>query len=409
MKKIGIFLLCLISVTTGLAQIRTEAEIKKMIKKGEANNPALLCEASNPWNNLSIKKEISLRNPIAGFELNEIERILLKYYDNVVLSADVPRGYFVTIDNKIGLYDLEGNVIIPPIEGWPRTVPGTKSICFGDREHISAWEAYIKNARGKARRAYSGEFIAILSKETLEPIVPLGKYENINFTMKGLNCYYYVNKIRNDSLKWGVCNLKGEELLPCVYGYVGVKNGNFYGDNEKNMLDEMATLKKVIQKRQRNSQIIESTLNDIFLSVITSMGEQIVSAELARRQMAFNEMLSEYKSYSDGGQSSDNSIGVVDNPPSQKDKQSLSQSSNERMSISELNNYNTDKRTWANCDTYLAAHFFGGREATLSDVRKWQQTMKGLRAKWKAKGKSFPVSSNENRSTAHCINKSHGH
>lgn len=94
---------------------------------------------------------------------------------------------------------------------------------------------------------------------------------------------------------------------------------------------------------------------------------------------------------------------------STKTKRSQSLSSNERMSISELNNYNTDKRTWANYDTYLAAHFFGGREATLSDVRKWQQAMAGLRAKWKAKGKSFPVSSNENRSTAHCISKSHGH
>ena len=66
--------------------------------------------------------------------------------------------------------------------------------------------------------------------------------------MKGLNCDYYVSKVRNDSLKWGVCNLKGEELLPCEYGYVGVKNGKFYGDNEKNMVVEMAALKKKYTK-----------------------------------------------------------------------------------------------------------------------------------------------------------------
>lgn len=90
-------------------------------------------------------------------------------------------------------------------------------------------------------------------------------------------------------------------------------------------------------------------------------------------------------------------------------KQSSFRSSNEKQSLSEQQHYNSDKRVWANYDSYLSAHFFGGREATLSNVREWQKAMKDLRAKWKAKGKSFPASSNENRSTANCINKLHSH
>ena len=139
------------------------------------------------------------------------------------------------------------------------------------------------------------------------------------------------------------------------------------------------------------------------------MRDHIVSTELARREMAFKEILSEYKDYSGSDQSSFNSSSQTHTRSSTKSKQIPSQTSNERMSISEQNNYNTDKRTWANYDTYLSAHFFGGREATLSNVREWQQAMKGLRAKWKAKGKSFPASSNENKSTANGVNKSHSH
>lgn len=71
--------------------------------------------------------------------------------------------------------------------------------------------------------------------------------------------------------------------------------------------------------------------------------------------------------------------------------------------------YNTDKQTWSKYDGMLSAHFYGGRSATGNEVRQWQQKMKELRAKWKAKGKSFPNSSNENKSTSNCPDTSHSH
>lgn len=85
-------------------------------------------------------------------------------------------------------------------------------------------------------------------------------------------------------------------------------------------------------------------------------------------------------------------------------------SSNEnKYSISEQNNYNTDKRTWGNYDSMLASHFAGNKPATKNEVVKWQQAMKKLRSKWTSKGKSFPQSANENRSTSGCANGSHSH
>ncbi len=88
---------------------------------------------------------------------------------------------------------------------------------------------------------------------------------------------------------------------------------------------------------------------------------------------------------------------------------SSSLASGNKYNLGEQQSYNTDKRTWGNYDGMLSAHFYGGRSATRSDVQQWQKKMKDLRAKWIAKGKSFPDSSNENKSISNCPNTSHSH
>lgn len=80
-----------------------------------------------------------------------------------------------------------------------------------------------------------------------------------------------------------------------------------------------------------------------------------------------------------------------------------------KYNLGEQQSYNTDKQTWGSYDGMLSAHFYGSRSATRSEVQQWQKKMKDLRAKWKAKGKSFPDSSNENKSTSNCPNASHSH
>ena len=88
---------------------------------------------------------------------------------------------------------------------------------------------------------------------------------------------------------------------------------------------------------------------------------------------------------------------------------STSSTNSNKYSISDQNNYNTDKKTWDQYDNYLSSHFFGSRSATRSDVEQWQRKMKELRNKWSSKGKSFPYSQNENASTSNCPNSSHSH
>ena len=88
---------------------------------------------------------------------------------------------------------------------------------------------------------------------------------------------------------------------------------------------------------------------------------------------------------------------------------SSSSANGNKYNLGEQQNYNKDKQTWSNYDSMLSAHFYGGRSATRSEVQQWQKKMKDLRVKWKAKGKSIPDSSNENKSTSNCPNTSHSH
>ena len=84
-------------------------------------------------------------------------------------------------------------------------------------------------------------------------------------------------------------------------------------------------------------------------------------------------------------------------------------SNKNKYSINEQQNYNTDKETWGRYDSMLSQHFYGSLAATKKQVIEWQQKMKDLRTKWKAKGKSFPNSTNENHTISGCPNTSHSH
>lgn len=68
-----------------------------------------------------------------------------------------------------------------------------------------------------------------------------------------------------------------------------------------------------------------------------------------------------------------------------------------KFDLSEQRNYNSDKSTYSRYDSQLSQYFAGNRKASLSEVKDWQSRMKDLRIKWEGKGKSFPHSSNEEK------------
>lgn len=73
------------------------------------------------------------------------------------------------------------------------------------------------------------------------------------------------------------------------------------------------------------------------------------------------------------------------------------QNSNDKYNMSDQRNYNRDKSTYSKYDSMLASAFAGNKNASASEIKEWQSTMKKLREKWEKKGKNFPHSANEDR------------
>lgn len=111
--------------------------------------------------------------------------------------------------------------------------------------------------------------------------------------------------------------------------------------------------------------------------------------------------------YTDKASNGNNSI--ADAKTSASHKKTLSSSNQSSNSISEQGNYNRDKQAYSSYDSMLSGHFYGGRSASRNEVKQWQKKMKEIRTKWESKGKNFPKSDNESRSTSGCSNSSHTH
>lgn len=170
-------------------------------------------------------------------------------------------------------------------------------------------------------------------------------------------------------------------------------------------LDNSANLSKRRERRREERRKARQDLLNAFGDFANGMAQ--VASNV---QQIHNNGTSSYGSASAGEEYSSFSRNASsDNSNAETANHTSSSASGNKNNLGEQQSYNTDKQTWSNYDGMLSAHFYGGRSATRNEVKQWQQKMKDLRGKWKAKGKNFPDSSNENKSTSNCPNTSHSH
>lgn len=168
-------------------------------------------------------------------------------------------------------------------------------------------------------------------------------------------------------------DMLGLAALACEMGYEGsdfVKDLEMRASNIlKCVAEENAKMEKERKLQQRIARL--DAISGVLTNMLTSAAQT-------------------YESVSGGSSSGSSSLGssAYRNAKGGRDKSS---------SFSSQQSYNTDKRTYRNYDSMLAAYFAGNRKATIQEADNWQKSMKFLREKWSAQGKSFPKSINEDR------------
>lgn len=327
----------------------------------------------------------SLRD-INSKSLTDIELKLLEKFKDVLVCHDKDKFhncyYVVDSCENIGIIGLDGNIMVPPIKGKVHKL--WKGIIIGDLEFTDD-DLWIKRS-GDAIKEHNGigighfsAFIDHIDDKDIKVVIPAGKYDDIQVTIKGPKFNFYVAKLDDkNTLRWGVVNSKDEVILPCEYlgiykknhklGFmVGNVGGEYVGSNDISM-DEANRLVENKETIARNRKLEWAKVLNTFSESMFTMADIVGQIQAAKSSSEYED--SEYA-------------------PSSKSKKG------EQYNTSEQQSYNTDKQTYSKYDSMLSAALYGNREASASEIKEWRKKMKNLREKWEKRGKNFPHSANE--------------
>lgn len=317
-----------------------------MISNGVVNSTPTIKDTPHMWNKLANGKEVSLRNEFKkDIVLTALEDSLLSAFDDVVINSQFPNCYFIVADNKIGVCKLDGTIVVPPVNGVPRKIKSMNGLRVGDVYSFEDIERYFMGRIGEKARGAGGSIAALLDEKTLEPIIPYGKYDYVIFTTKGMRQFFYVAKYDGNNYLWGCLDGNGEELVPCEYRSIALKNGKYVGDNSEDMFARLYRLREDINAY--NQHMIESRY--VFIERIgeflSNVGNLIIKLDESLSQAGL------YNSASDATMMSGNSIAAISptTSSSSRNYQSLYDSWAHRAeshynSITNLGHSSTDKK-----------------------------------------------------------------
>lgn len=279
-------------------QIRTEKDIKKMISNGIVNKKKAIKDTEHEWNRLAMGKEVSLKNQFKnGVSTTELEDSLLARFDNVVINSNFPKCYFLIDGDNIGICKLDGTIVVPPCPGVPRKIKSVGGLRVGDTYSFEDIYQYFVGRIGSKARGVGGCITALLDENTLDPIIPVGRYTYILFTTKGMKSYYYVAKHSEEGLLWGCVDSKGNEMVPCEYSSIKLEGGKFVGDNSVNMWIKMASLKKDIANYNTKLNNAEMIFVEKVGDILSTVGNGIIKLDAAMREYGVYEMIANSNMY----------------------------------------------------------------------------------------------------------------
>ncbi len=278
-------LTCVFAIIAKADGTRTPAEIMSMAAKYPQVNRLL-------HNNYGLS-EASLK--VADHEeLNTIEKELLEKYDDVVIHSFYANWYFVfDSEGKIGLCDLNGIELVPPIEGHFGFILNFFTLGqFEDpqsQEFINGTVHSIRTSTMVDKVVSFGSFQTIINKETMEPIIPYGKYHDIRAfynigkatsrkrnkvaddVSSGQALWYFVGRLNDEgTMLWGLCDDKGEEIIPVKYLGIRKVKGKFVGTYDMTLEEcEDESSLTLVHKEARYEEFIRR------LRRLTEIGERL--------------------------------------------------------------------------------------------------------------------------------------
>lgn len=288
------------------------------------------------------RREFSLHD-VDSTLLNETDKKLLSEYFDVYVNPSKLDGYLVVdSEMKIGLADKYGLLVNEPLPGRPLFLPND-IIGLGSGDGM-------RNEHGGV-----GSFMAVVNKKEMKTIADYHTYDKIEGD--GLFKQFLVCQIKDGKEQWGTIGLGGYPIYSCSYSGVIV---NQYGVVDLSSTYTSDELRAIYQKRaEAAAQTVQS---------------------LQATYDALNQM---YENVTKSKSSSSNNSGS-----------STSSSSSNKSNTSNTSSQNGTQ--WANdCRVYqgwedVLRRMKSGSAPYDDNLRRQAQaSMRRIRTKWEAQGRSM--------------------
>ncbi len=209
-------------------------------------------------------KEVSLIN-LPFDDLTEVERSLLIIYKDVMVCSQYPTFYFIIDDdNRLGICDFNGNIVVPPVDGYFAVMLQNFNLGMTEPWGEEYKDKLLKSAMVAGTKSALSfcSCQAVVNSSTLDSVIPYGKYDDIRgfyyFKKKlDVNIWYFVGRMSDDGqVLWGVCDDNGNEVIPVKYKGIVCKKGKLTGTDDMTMseCDALASSNYDVQKAKEEAE-----------------------------------------------------------------------------------------------------------------------------------------------------------
>lgn len=275
-------LLLACTFTTSFAQIRLKKEVLELVKSAPRTE-------GFPF----FADFVSLKD-IDSTKLTGVEKNLMLTFEHVAFAFHKKRifcCYWVKDkDNNTGLVKFDGTLLVPPIKG--NVYFGTKrDVLLVGEESIATVDDWLIEFRNRVT-TYSGiglgHFASVIGdvedEQKIHAIIPAGKYDDIMLAIKGARTFYFVAKLIDGEMKWGVVDADDKEVMPIEHKGIYKKKGasdlfkGMGGKWESTETMDMSEVENMVINRetiakQRKEQILASV--GAFGNLLVNVGNSL--------------------------------------------------------------------------------------------------------------------------------------
>lgn len=292
--KLGIILLLFLGMATSLqAQSRKSKEVSKLVKKVNRTEAFQFASFGFGWK--SVPYDFVSLKDIPQEQLNDIEKGLLSTFSDVAFcfnGGKIHCCYWVKdADGKVGLVKFDGSILVPPLKG--NILQGTHPDCVvvgeetvNPNDWLEEFYSRLTTFSGRGLGHFAAVVDGIKDEKKIRATIPAGKYDDIMIGIKGSHTYYFVAKLIDGEMKWGVVDKNDEEVMPIqakgIYKKKGAASwlyGNVGGKWVASETMDMSEINNMVRNEERMAELRRQQLAETLNSLGNTLQQAAVTVE----------------------------------------------------------------------------------------------------------------------------------